>query len=154
MKYLSKIFFVVTLLVSTTSFGQFVIETASTIGPKTSTSHIVSTNNLLLESIIVEIALLEIFEYNNINSDTKINLLANNSVASGSTNTSQKSSMFFEYKVNRFPEIKNLPHTNRFRGTAPIHSLPEKFPQVVSAVPSKLDLKIPKPRALGGKLYF
>lgn len=158
MKKLSNLITLVCLFFAVMSYGQSTINWSNNNKSEKAISKQGSMNaNWLIESLVIEMALYDFSKNNNIESAflLRSNALKNN----------DSPQLFRSNKNSLLPlDLKESVFLKRFstkgqesKGTAPIHLIPEKYPQIVSAVPPKFSFPIElgsRPKSFGPVLKF
>ncbi|GEM_PF-4086728 len=149
MKNLSNLMTLVCLLSAMVGHGQSTTNSAinNNGGEKVTAKKSVMNANWLIESLVIEMALYDFSKNNNMKS---MHLLKQNALKSNKSSKLFRSNnsalatlnLMESVVVKRFSTKEQV-----LKGTAPIHLILEKYPQVVSAVPPKLSL----PMELGNR---
>lgn len=141
MKNLSNLISLMCLFFAISSYGQSTINwPTNNRNEEVTSKQGVMSANWLIESLVIEIAWHDFYKNNNIESAYLL---------SQSVLKKNKSSKLFEANNNSLATLNLMECVvlKRFhakgqelKGTAPIHLIPEKYPQEVSAVPPKFFL--------------
>lgn len=114
-------------------------------------------SNLVIENMLIEFTMLDWTKDNNkkLWSLAKTTHYLKQSRNSFTTFENDETIRLFRGQVQPFIAFSNL--ENRFKGTVSVHQLPEKYPQVVPAVPSILTIQAPpdnRPKSFGALYKF